>query len=147
MTGRDLGELRDRSVVCSLSGGRLTWPEVRLSDGRSVRLCFRLWSEEEKELYRLYRSGKKEAVKDDKAPDTGGGGTDAEGEVAKDVPGGSPSGVSARTAALVREADRCLGIWLFDGVRHALLARPGDRGAEPVALSLIPPREARRLGL
>lgn len=57
LTGDWLTGLEPRSVAISITDtGSLVWPEVKISDGSSVKIVYKLWTDEEKQIYKQYRS-------------------------------------------------------------------------------------------
>lgn len=55
-TGEDLTGNEERIVTCK-SGEPFAWPMIALSNGELVKLCSRLWNQDEKQCYKEYRNG------------------------------------------------------------------------------------------
>ena len=54
-TGEDLSPDMPRSVEAALVNGKLIWPRVRVSTGEDVKIVFKYFTPEEKQLYNEYR--------------------------------------------------------------------------------------------
>lgn len=54
-TGEDLSPDMPRSVEAALVDGKLIWPRVRVSTGEDVKIVFKYFTPEEKQLYNEYR--------------------------------------------------------------------------------------------
>lgn len=54
-TGEDLSVDMSRSVVCELRDGKFIWPQVTVSTGESVKIVYKYFTDEEKNLYKEYR--------------------------------------------------------------------------------------------
>lgn len=54
-TGEDLSVDMERSVQCELRDGKFIWPQVTVSTGESVKIVYKYFTDEEKQLYKEYR--------------------------------------------------------------------------------------------
>ena len=54
-TGEDLSPDMPRSVEAALIDGKLIWPQVTVSTGESVKIVYKYFTDEEKQLYKEYR--------------------------------------------------------------------------------------------
>lgn len=54
-TGEDLSVDMERSVPCELRDGKFIWPQVTVSTGESVKIVYKYFTDEEKNLYKEYR--------------------------------------------------------------------------------------------
>ncbi len=54
-TGEDLSVDMERSVPCELRDGKFIWPQVTVSTGESVKIVYKYFTDEEKQLYKEYR--------------------------------------------------------------------------------------------
>ena len=54
-TGEDLSVDMERSVQCELRDGKFVWPQVTVSTGESVKIVYKYFTDEEKQLYKEYR--------------------------------------------------------------------------------------------
>lgn len=54
-TGEDLSVDMERSVQCELRDGKFIWPQVTVSTGELVKIVYKYFTDEEKQLYKEYR--------------------------------------------------------------------------------------------
>ena len=54
-TGEDLSVDMPRSVACELRDGKFIWPQVEVSTGENVKIVYKYFTDEEKQLYKEYR--------------------------------------------------------------------------------------------
>ena len=54
-TGEDLSVDIPRSVACELRDGKFIWPQVTVSTGEKVKIVYKYFTDEEKQLYKEYR--------------------------------------------------------------------------------------------
>lgn len=54
-TGEDLSPDMPRSVEAALVDGKFIWPQVTVSTGESVKIVYKYFTDEEKQLYKEYR--------------------------------------------------------------------------------------------
>lgn len=58
VSGEDLSADTPRVIPCSFENGKFTWPCVMRSDGEALlKITYKLFTEEEKDLYKAYRGG------------------------------------------------------------------------------------------
>lgn len=127
--------------------GPFRWPTVKSSDGRDIKIVFRLFTDYEKACYKAYRQrGKAKAVeKPAHIKEEAVKGTHPQVETCVRVSGESVP--SAVTLAYVRNCDMYLGVWIFEDQVYDLLTVKGSRGYMPVHRSLIPEEDRERLGI
>lgn len=142
----------ERVVKCELlDNGKLIWPQVRFSDGTQGRIVFRLWTAEEKVLYRKYRgigafAEKEKLIKERTHPQVvreDGVEIDTYAHFTDD----GQSTPAQSTLDFIKRCDTWLGPWDFDGILYDLLQKKGDRGYRPVPRCLVPQEDRKRLGI
>ena len=151
-TGEDLSVDMERSVQCELRDGKFVWPQVTVSTGESVKIVYKYFTDEEKQLYKEYR-GRGSGSSAPRAPRQrkGEAHLDPEtGEVVYDNPiseptkpktvtaravhvdpadyevdyvGNEESTASENTKQLIAECDRILGCSQIAGITYALLTK------------------------
>lgn len=62
VTGEWLSGIEPRVTVAAVEGRKFIWPTVRASDGSEIRITYKLFSLEEKEIYKRYRNIDEEVV-------------------------------------------------------------------------------------
>ena len=67
-TGEDLSPDMPRSVEAALVDGKLIWPRVRVSTGEDVKIVFKYFTPEEKQLYNEYRGRGSSEPRQPRAP-------------------------------------------------------------------------------
>lgn len=142
--GADLSPATERVKKCELtSEGKFIWPRVIVNGGEEVKIAFRLFTDEEKQIYKQYRNrGKAQVPKQEEIQ-----GAHSHVEAAKvsmPVLGSAPAG---STLAWIRNCDKVYGVWLFDNVTYDLLGMEGYSGYQPIARSLIPREDRERLNI
>lgn len=151
-TGEDLSVDMERSVTCELRDGKFIWPQVTVSTGESVKIVYKYFTDEEKQLYKEYRgrgSGSStprqsrqkkgeahldpvtgEVVYDELAPEPAKPKTVAAKTVhvdpadyEVDYVGSEESTASENTKQLIAECDRIIGVCQIAGISYALLMK------------------------
>ena len=150
-TGEDLSPDMPRSVEAALVDGKLIWPRVRVSTGEDVKIVFKYFTPEEKQLYNEYRGRGSSEPRQPRAPKKkkGEGHLDpVTGEVVYDeveveeapkprepvkqfdpeaaeveyVEQGEPTSTPA-TQELIASCDHILGCSRIAGITYALLTK------------------------
>ena len=152
-TGEDLSVDMERSVQCELRDGKFIWPQVTVSTGESVKIVYKYFTDEEKQLYKEYR-GRGSGSSTPRAPRQKKGEAHldpATGEVVYDEPEESTPATpvvckhtesadpasaeveyvdndvepvaSESTKQLIAECDRILGCSQIAGITYALLIK------------------------
>ena len=151
-TGEDLSPDMPRSVEAALVDGKLIWPRVRVSTGEDVKIVFKYFTPEEKQLYNEYR-GRGSGSSTPRQPRQKKGEAHLDpvtGEVVYENPvvesakpktvavktfhvdpasyeieyvGGEESTASENTKQLIAECDRIIGVSQIAGISYALLMK------------------------
>lgn len=138
----------ERATQCCISdAGKFIWPQVKFSDGSVGKILYSLWTSEEKEIYKQYRSGgtaKKQqaSVKPDEVHVQLAKATVHQYE---DV---THSQVSVPSGSILEYISKCtehLGVWIFENRAYDLLAVKGTNSYMPVPRVLIPAADMQRL--
>ena len=163
-TKADLTGKEKRVIQCSIDDtGKLIWPQVQFSDGSVGKIVYKLWTNEEKAIYKQYRANGKARIKPEKSiakhvevTEQTDGGTHSHVEVTEQTDGGThshvevyekPSGESTPAGSTLDYIKKCnehLGVWLFEGIIYDLLSVKGSRNYMPIPRSLIPKEERIR---
>lgn len=138
-TGDWLTGLEPRSVSISITDtGSLVWPEVKLSDGSSVKIVYKLWTDEEKQIYKQYRATPK-VHKPTAAKTTVTKGDDYPvkpvGATVMDYDKGEvyhceydyEAAASANSKQLIDECEELLDVVQIAGITYARMFKHGDR--------------------
>lgn len=153
-SGADLSPATERVNKCELTAeGKFIWPRVLVNGGEEVKIAFRLFTNEEKQIYKQYRNRGKEIHGAHSHVDSAHINVE-EGETyikqacaqkpSLPVIGSAPAG---STLAWIRNCDKVYGVWLFDNVTYDLLGMEGYSGYQPIARSLIPREDRERLNI
>lgn len=147
-TRQDLTGNEPRVIKCSIDdSGKLIWPQVQFSDGSVGKIVYKLWTAEEKAIYKQYRENGKQKTKPVQK-ETVTIQTDQEPpEPVAHEPNYNGSVASGRMLAYIRNCDRVIGTWNMDGTIHDLLTVEGSRSYMPVPRCLIPKEDRVRLGI
>lgn len=172
-TGEDLSVDMERSVQCELRDGKFIWPQVTVSTGESVKIVYKYFTDEEKQLYKEYR-GRGSGSSTPKQPKKKGTPhlDPVTGEVVYDEPEESTPAVpvvhkkeaqsdpanaevefieegsesSPTIQELIASCDRILGVSQIAGITYALLVRDSNtRVIYHVPRALIKEEDMRRL--
>jgi hypothetical protein len=149
-TRQDLTGNEPRVIKCSIDDtGKLIWPQVQFSDGSVGKIVYKLWTAEEKAIYKQYRENGKQKIKP--AVQKPVADTVVHEESKPEAPvkeinyeGSVPSG---KMLAYIRNCDKVIGVWNWDGMLWDLLTVEGSRSYMPVARCLIPKEDRIRLGI
>lgn len=152
-SGADLSPATERVKKCELTvEGKFIWPRVLVNGGEEVKIAFRLFTNEEKQIYKQYRNRGKEIhehshvesvhvnVEEGEAHTKSAYTSRPSLPVLDSAPAGS-------TLAWIRNCDKVYGVWLFDNVTYDLLGMEGYSGYQPIARSLIPREDRERLNI
>lgn len=155
-----------RVIQCAIEGsGKLIWPQVQFSDGSVGKIVYKLWTAEEKAIYRQYRELGKQRIKpvpvkqeppavpvikeehtvsvikeEHTVPVIKEEHTQPQVKVGEGV-------ASANMLAYIRNCDTHMGVWIMDGIIHDLLTVKGSKSYTPIARCLIPKEDRERLGI
>lgn len=151
-TGEDLSPDMSRSVEAALVDGKFIWPQVTVSTGESVKIVYKYFTDEEKQLYKEYR-GRGSGSSTPRQPRQKKGEAHLDpvtGEVVYDNPvvesakpktvavktvhvdpadyeveyiGNEESTASASTKQLIAECDRIIGVCQIASISYALLMK------------------------
>lgn len=134
VTKQDLTGNEPRVVDCAIdSTGSLVWPQIRMSDGSVGRIVYRLWTEQEKAIYKIYREGIK-----------------AKAELATHsqvTPARTHSQVGVTAEQYISVCDCTYGVWMMDGIVYELLGKRSMGTYMPVPRSSIPYEDRERIGV
>ena len=140
LTGRE-----ERAIQCCISDeGKFIWPQVKFSNGSSGKILYSLWTAEEKEIYKQYRSGgtaKKQQVVV-KPAEQQVRITVHQYEGAAHSQESVPSG---NTLEYISKCNEHLGVWIFENQLYDLLTIKGTNAYVPVPRALIPSADRERL--
>lgn len=155
-TGEDLSVDMERSVQCELRDGKFIWPQVTVSTGESVKIVYKYFTDEEKQLYKEYR-GRGSGSSTPRAPQQKKGEAHLDpvtGEVVYDKPEESTpaprpvrqkqeyndpanaevefvddgeSVASENTRELIASCDRIIGCSQIAGITYALLTKDSNK--------------------
>ena len=148
-TRQDLTGNEPRVIKCSIDdSGKLIWPQVQFSDGSVGKIVYKLWTAEEKAIYKQYReNGKtKPAVSKPVTSTSTSVPVHEESKPAQFIET-SGSVTSGNMLAYIRNCDKCIGVWNMDNVLHDLLTISGTNSYMPVPRPLIPKEDRMRLGI
>lgn len=120
-----------RVIKCELlPSGKLVWPQIKASNGESVKLVFKLWTPEEKEIYKAYRTkGKIKQLEREVLPKE-----PQEEYTVKPVPDDYKeenigynywSAPSKQTEEIITKCDMYAGTWNCNGLMYAIIAVKG----------------------
>lgn len=148
-TGEDLTGNEERIVTCK-SGEPFAWPMIALSSGELVKLCSRLWNQDEKQCYKEYRNGGT-SVKSKKVKYTQQKLDFAEKPKKVNIPMAEKivikydvnSAVSEDTVSIVESCNQLVGIAQMAGLTYALLTNPTTNKVYCVPRSLITDEKMR----
>lgn len=161
VTEQDLSSATPRDVPVALTPeGKFIWPKVTLQDGQLVKIAFRLFTDEERTVYKMYRSKGKTAVvvKQDSGAHSHVGTTSTDNirsnyveqkqepprTTAKHTEPGTPS---ATTIKCLSDCDCTFGVWQFDGILYEMVGKRGTASYTPIPRSIIPREHRERLGI
>lgn len=149
-TKLDLIGSEKRVIQCSIDdNGKFIWPQVQFSDGSVGKIVYKLWTAEEKAIYKQYRANGKQRIKlahvkqEVKQVSTEQTVTHSQVEEYKEPAFGSVT--SGSTLAYIRNCDVHLGVWIWDKVLYDLLSVKGSNSYMPIPRSLIPKEDRERL--
>ena len=144
----DITQDTPRVIPCSFENGKFTWPCVARSDGEQIlKIVYKAFTEEEKELYKAYRgrdgSGHSQVrkpkepkpVKSEQQPDE-----------PKQVVKYDPESVATlKTLETLAQCDRIYGVSQIAGITYVLCGSYGSNTVHHIPRSVIPDAEFDRL--
>lgn len=149
LTFEDLSVDTPRIVPCNLENGKFTWPMVMRSDGEEpLKIVYKLFTEEEKALYKAYR-GRDTAGHSQVKPKKQK--TITVNKVIEAVPiedkvvQRPALATSEKTKQIIESCDQYLGCLQTNGVYYGMLSRKNDRTTYVVPLDCISQAEMSRL--
>ena len=154
VTFEDLSADMPREVVCSVTDeGKFIWPQVRVSDGSLVKIVYKYFTDEEKQLYKEYRShdGKRTVTRTKKQRSFNLSTEEKPVEQTSDEPAidevvyDEDAAASQKALALIACCDRILGCSKVSNVTYALLTCNGSNKTYYVPRALISNDEMYRL--
>lgn len=156
LTGDWLTGLEPRSVNIAITEtGSLIWPEVKISDGSSVKIVYKLWTDEEKQVYKQYRSTPKQrktvTAKVNKADDypvkpVSAVYVDYKNIDMREMEYDYDSACSANAKELVEKCDDLIDVVQIAGLTYARMVIRGDqKKIYCVPRALITDEQMRRL--
>lgn len=141
VTFADLTVDMPREVAAAVTEeGKFIWPLVKVSDGSLVKIVYKLFTDEEKALYKEYRShdGKRKTVRQSKKPEVS---YSPSGEDISKVPDeiayDDEAAGSAHALALIASCDRIIGVSQIAGLTYAMLTCNGSNKIYYVPRRLI----------
>ena len=157
--GEDLTVDTPRIIQCELKDGKFVWPQVAAADGsRLLKIVYKLFTDEEKELYKQYRgrssSGEprpKREPREHKEPkESKEPKINVEEQAVSDEPievvkYNEQSAMSANTAEVIASCDQFLGCSQITGLTYVLLGRRGSNKVYHIPRAIIPDNEFARL--
>ena len=135
LTGRE-----ERAVQCRISDeGKFIWPQVKFSNGSAGKILYSLWTPEEKEIYKQYRSGGT-ARKQQPAAQSAIEAEQSVKVVVHQYEGAAHSQESVPSGNTLEYISKCnkhLGVWIFENQLYDLLTIKGTNAYVPVPRALI----------
>lgn len=143
----------ERAVQCCISeAGKFIWPQVKFSNGSTGKILYSLWTSEEKEIYKQYRSGgasKVAAAKQQVHTEL------AVKQLIQEKPFVHQYGAahyqvdesiaSGNTLEYINKCNEHLGTWIFENKIYDLLTIKGTNAYIPIPRALIPLSARERL--
>lgn len=146
--GEDLSVDTPRVIPCELKDGKFVWPQVAASDGSMLlKIVYKYFTEEEKELYKQYRGRASSGESKPRAPRV-----PRVQHAEKTVEGPSVTPVSERQVIkydeesaisqsaldVLQECDTCYGISFICGITYALVGKRNDNVMHHIPRACIP---------
>lgn len=156
VTKQDLTGNEPRVVQCAIEdSGKLIWPQVKFSDGSVGKIVYKLWTAEEKAIYKQYRSLSKQKVPPTKKEPAHSQMEEKPSIQTEEVmlhdamyeKCSKGSVASGAMLAYIKSCNEHLGVWEYDGITHDLLSVKGSNKYMPVPRVLIPKEDIERLGI
>lgn len=137
-----------RVIQCAIEdSGKLIWPQVQFSDGSVGKIVYKLWTAEEKAIYRQYRELGKQRIKPVPVKQEPPAVPVIKEELIQPQVKVGEGVASANMLAYIRNCDTHMGVWIMDGIIHDLLTVKGSKSYAPIARCLIPKEDRERLGI
>ena len=151
--GEDLTVDTPRVIQCELRDGKFVWPQVAASDGSMLlKIVYKLFTDEEKELYKQYRgrssSGEPRQKRESKPKTEKPVVSDTQvvnDEPVEVVKYDEQSAVSVDTIEIIASCDQCIGCSQISGLTYALLSRRGSNKVYHIPRAAIPDSDFARL--
>lgn len=146
VTKQDLTGNEPRVVKCEIDDhGKLIWPQVKFSDGSCGKIVYKLWTQEEKQLYKIYREGSKARTHSQVKEETQEEEAKEEHPVIVREKCYIPDTAAQSTLDYIKACDKSYGVWLFDSITYDLLGSSKSHSYVPIPRSLIPAADRLRL--
>ena len=150
ITEEDLSPDTPRVIPCSFENGKFTWPCVAQSDGgQLLKIVYKYFTEEEKELYKAYRgrspSGSERKPREPKQPKAKPVKIDEPDEPKQVIKYAEDSAASLETLKTLAQCDRLYGVSQIAGVTYALVGATGSHVVHHIPRACIPDAEFERL--
>lgn len=150
ITEEDLSPDTPRVVPCSFENGKFTWPCVAQSDGgQLLKIVYKYFTEEEKELYKAYRgrspSDSERKPREPKQPKAKSVKNDESKEQKHVVKYSEDSIASVKMLETLAQCDRLYGMSQIAGVTYALVGATGSNVVHHIPRACIPDAEFERL--
>jgi hypothetical protein len=147
-TKLDLTGNEKRVIKCSIDdNGKLIWPQVQFSDGSVGKIVYKLWTAEEKAIYKQYRANGKQRIKPAPIKQVNTEHVVTHSQVENYKVSTSGSAISGNMLAYIRNCDVHLGVWIWDGTIYDLLSVKDSNSYKPVPRSIIPKEDKERLNI
>lgn len=139
----------ERAIKCCISeAGKFIWPQVKFSNGSTGKILYSLWTSEEKEIYKQYRSGgvakpvlaKQQTTQEVQEKPSVHQYEAAHSQVDESI-------ASGNTLEYISKCNEHLGVWIFENKIYDLLTVKGADGYRPVPRVLIPQSDKLRLNI
>lgn len=148
VSGEDLSADTPRVIPCSFENGKFTWPCVMRSDGEALlKITYKLFTEEEKGLYKAYRGGSPSGTRmprKQKDPDIVGMATKKEARNVVPIAERSlvkyddESAMIDKTAEVLVECDTLVALVQVSGLTYALVTKKDSNVVHYIPRKLIP---------
>lgn len=151
VTKKDFSVDTPRVVKCKLENGKFTWPMVMTSEGNPVKIVYKYFTDEEKNLYKAYRGRpstgttvRKSVEKripvtnDDDNEDVEDKPTPNAIQTVEEVKYKPGSAMAKTTEELLNKCDTFLGCSFLAGVTYAVFSVKGSKQQYHIPRSIIP---------
>lgn len=150
ITEEDLSPDTPRVIPCSFENGKFTWPCVAQSDGgQLLKIVYKYFTEEEKELYKAYRgrssSGSERKPREPKQPKVKPVKIEDSDEQKHVVKYSEESATSLKTLETLAQCDKLYGVSQIAGITYALVGATGSNAVHHIPRACIPDAEFERL--
>lgn len=149
ISGEDLTVDTPRVVPCSFENGKFTWPCVMRSDGEQLlKIVYKCFTEEEKELYKAYRGRSSGSTPRERKPRSPSGKTEKPKEEPKEMiiqKYSEESATSLKTLQELASCDRLYGVSNICGIQYVLCGSYNSNVVHHIPRSCVPDDEFERL--